>query len=183
MTYSNPWKKLASRIVYSNPWITLREDQVIRPDGQTGIYGVVDTRVATGVLALTPQNELYLVGQYRYPTDEYSWEIVEGGAEHNEDPCEAAKRELREEAGLIASEWRELGGEIHLSNCVTSEVARLYVAWGLTKTDSAPEGTEVLQIKHLPFSECLALVLNGEIKDAMSIIGILRLAQELEVTH
>ena len=178
MTYSNPWRKLGSRIVYSNPWITVREDQVIRPDGEKGIYSVVDTRIATGVLAITPDDELYLVGQYRYATDEYSWEIVEGGAEGDEDPLEAARRELREEAGLVAADWRRLGGDVHLSNCFSSEVACLYVARDLREVDFEPEATEVLQLQRLPFKECLSMVNRGEIKDAMSIIGILRLRED-----
>jgi hypothetical protein len=78
MTVQNPWKKLSSKTVYRNPWITVREDQVITPGGHPGIYGVVETRVATGVVALTDDQHIFLVGQYRYPLDVYSWEIPEG---------------------------------------------------------------------------------------------------------
>lgn len=157
----------------------MREDQVIRPDGNPGIYGVVETRVATGVIALTPQLDVYLVGQYRYPTEIYSWEIIEGGADPGEPPMEAAKRELREEAGLIAAEWEQLGDEVHLSNCFSSERALFYVARGLQETEREPEGTEVLQIRTLPLAECLAMVDRGEIKDAMSVIALLRLERML----
>ena len=177
MSTRNPWKRIESRTVYANPWLSLREDRVIRPDGKPGIYTVVETRVATGVVALTPDEEIYLVGQYRYPTDEYSWEIIEGGSDPGEDPLETAKRELREEAGLAAKQWAPLGGEIHLSNCISSEVGRLYIACDLIEVAPEPDGTEVLQIKKIPFAEALEMVDAGEIKDALSILGILRAAR------
>lgn len=169
----NPWKTCSSEIKYKNPWITVREDQVICPDGTPGIYGVVDCRVATGVLALTEKDELYLVGQYRYPMDCYSWEIIEGGAEIGEDPLKACKRELQEEAGLVAADWAPLGHEIHLSNCHSSERGFLYVARDLQHVDANPDGTEQLQIKKVPWKEAVSMVERGEIKDAFSIMGIL----------
>ena len=169
----NPWKTLSSEVKYKNPWITVREDQVIRPDGNPGIYGVVETRVATGVLALDDHDALYLVGQYRYPMGCYSWEIIEGGAEPDEDPLEACKRELQEEAGLIAHHWEALGHEIHLSNCHSSERGYLYVARGLEHVGASPEGTEELQIKKVPWKEVLTMVMRGEITDAISIMAIL----------
>ncbi|NDC38040.1 MAG: NUDIX hydrolase, partial [Proteobacteria bacterium] len=101
MSTDNPWKTLSSKVMYQNPWISVREDQVIRPDGSPGIYGVVETKVATGVVALTPEHKVILVGQYRYPLQQYSWEIVEGGAEHGEDPFVAIQRELEEEVGRV----------------------------------------------------------------------------------
>ncbi len=176
----NPWKTLNSRKVYENDWITVREDNVIRPDGHKGIYSVVETRLATGVIAMTPSQEIYLVGQYRYPLDFYSWEIIEGGSDPGETPLAAAQRELREEAGLTAAKWELLGDEIHLSNCHSSECAYLYLASELTEVKANPEGVEDLQIHCLPFSEALALVDDGYIKDAMSIMAILRLARYLK---
>jgi 8-oxo-dGTP pyrophosphatase MutT (NUDIX family) len=176
MSQENPWKTSGTRLIYENPWIRLREDSVIRPDGKPGIYSVVETRVATGVVALTPEREIYLVGQYRYPTEHYSWEIVEGGAEPNEDPLEAARRELREEAGLIADDWSPIGGEVHLSNCFSSERAVFFLARGLTEVGSSPEGTEVLQLRKVRLSEALGMISRSEIKDAMSIIALYRIS-------
>src|SRR5690606_11888068 len=129
----NPWKTLDTKVVYENTWIRVREDVVVRPDGKPGIYGVVETRLAPGVAALTPENEVYLVGQYRYPMDSYSWEIIEGGSDDDESALDAAKRELREEAGLEASHWEALGPEIHLSNCHSNERGYLFLATGLTE--------------------------------------------------
>lgn len=174
MSEQNPWKKLSSREVYRNPWIRVREDEVIRPDGKRGIYGVVETRIATGVVALSDDNQVYLVGQYRYPTDEYSWEIIEGGAEESETPLAAVQRELREEAGLEAAWWMQLGEECHLSNCFSAERAYLYMARGLRQVGAQPDGTEILQVKCLPFSECMAMAERGAIKDAMSLLALHR---------
>jgi 8-oxo-dGTP pyrophosphatase MutT (NUDIX family) len=170
----NPWKRLSSREIYRNPWMALREDRVIRPDGQEGIYGVVETRIATAVVALTPEQHVYLVGQYRYTVDAYSWEVIEGGADLGEDPLDTARRELREEAGLIASDWTRLGPEVHLSNCISSEIGYCYLAEGLSDTDSEPDGTELLEVRRMPFREALAMAGSGEIKDAMSIIALYR---------
>jgi 8-oxo-dGTP pyrophosphatase MutT (NUDIX family) len=172
----NPWKTLSSRITYQNPWIRVREDQVIRPDGSPGIYGVVECKVATGVVALTEAREVYLVGQYRYATKEYSWEIIEGAANEGEAPVDAVRRELLEEAGVLAESFVPLGGEVHLTNSHSSEQAYLFMATGLTRTDSSPDPTEVLEIRTVPLETCVKMVLEGEIKDAMSIIGILRAA-------
>ena len=181
MSSQNPWKTLSSRRIYENPWIRVREDQVLRPDGSPGIYGVVETKIATGVVALTERQEVYLVGQYRYPTEHYSWEIIEGGAEPGEAPLSAIKRELGEEAGLEAQSWEQLGGEIHLSNCFSAEVAHLYLAKDLTVVPRSPDVTEILEVRCLPLTEALSMVGSGEIKDAMSIIGLLRAAQALKI--
>ncbi len=175
----NPWTTLDSEVVYANDWISVRHNRVIRPDGQPGVYGVVHTRIATGVVALTDQLEVYLVGQYRYPTEIYSWEIVEGGTDATETPLEAATRELREEAGLTAGHWEQLGSEIHVSNCFSSEVGFLYLARTLTETMAAPDPTEILQIRKIPFRSALEMVDSGEIKDSLSIIALLRLSRTL----
>ena len=175
MNEKNPWTTLDSRVVYENPWMRVREDNVIRPDGKKGIYGVVETHIATGVIALTEQKEVYLVGQYRYPTQCYSWEIVEGGTDSHETPLAAAQRELREEAGITARDWSELGGEVHLSNCITAEVARLFLATGLGEVPASPEGTEVLEVRKVPLVRALQMVDDGEVVDAVSIIALLRL--------
>ena len=172
----NPWKTVSSKPVYENPWIRVREDQVIRPDGKPGIYGVVETRIATGVVALTPSREVYLVGQWRYPLETYSWEIIEGGAGDGEPPEVAIQRELREEAGLVASCWQQLGPPVHLSNCFSTEVAMLYLAEGLTEVGANPDGNEQLALKCVPLAGAVAQVRNGAITDAMSVIALERAA-------
>ena len=152
----------------------MREDSVVRPDGNPGIYGVIESSPATGIVALTDSAEIVLVGQYRYPTSQYSWEIVEGGANSGESVLDAAKRELQEEAGLVAQSWEQLGHEVHLSNCISAERGTLYLARGLTEVPAAPDATEILEVKKVPMPLALRMVFDGEIQDAMSIIGILR---------
>lgn len=138
---------------------------------------MIETREATGVVAIDDQNNVVLVGQYRYPTDMYSWEIPEGGTEQGEPPLVAAQRELKEEAGVTASDWQELGGEVHLSNCYSSERGYLFLATGLTFGEQSPDETEKLAVKKVPLEQALAMVDSGEIKDGLSIIALLRVAR------
>lgn len=177
---SNPWKTLDTKIVYQNPWMSLREDRVKCPDGSEGIYGFVVKCAAVGVVALDHENNVCLVGQYRYPLERYSWEIVEGGAETDELPIDTAKRELQEEAGLECTEWEQLGSSFHLSNCISSEEAFLFIARGLRSVDSSPDPTEVLAIQMVPLEECLQMIDSGEITDAMTIIALQRLSNLLK---
>jgi 8-oxo-dGTP pyrophosphatase MutT (NUDIX family) len=171
----NPWQTVSSKQVYDNPWITLREDQVIRPDGEPGIYGVVHYKnIAVGVLPIE-DDHTYLVGQYRYPLERYSWEIPEGGCPEGEDPLRAAQRELREETGLEARRWQMLG-EAYLSNSVADEYAVWFLATGLVPGERRPDGTEKLSVRRLQLREALAMALNGEITDALSLVAITRYA-------
>lgn len=182
---ANPWTTLSSEHLYSNPWLRVRHDKVLRPDGSPGTYTVVEAcKVATGIVALTNDARVFLVGQYRYPTKHYSWEIVEGGAEPGEAPLEAAKRELREEVGLEASDWEQLGDEVHLSNCISDERAVFFIARNLREVGATPDVTEVLQPWCMPISQAFEMLDSGQIKDAMSIIALSRLRAKIaEVTR
>ncbi len=164
------------RVAYENPWITVWHDEVTRPDGSPGIYGVVHfANRAVGVVAIDDDDRVVLVGQHRYTLDHDSWEIPEGGAPTDEDPLVGAQRELREETGLTATTWRELC-RLELSNSVTDETVVLFVATGLTQGEAAPEPTESLQVRWVPFQEALAMTFDGRILDAMSVVAIQRLA-------
>ena len=176
----NPWGKVSTRVVYDNPWINVREDEVVRPDGRPGIYGVVHFKnVAVGVLAVE-DGDVYLVGQYRYTLERYSWEIVEGGCPEGEDTLDAARRELEEETGLRARDWVKMG-EAHLSNSVSDELAVWYLATGLEQGEPRPDGTEKLQVRRISLEEALRMTLAGEITDALSMLALthLRLRRDL----
>jgi 8-oxo-dGTP pyrophosphatase MutT (NUDIX family) len=172
---SGPWRRRSRRIAYSNPWIDVLHDEVDRPDGSPGIYGVVHFHNrAVGVVAVDDDGRLLLVGQHRYSLDEYSWEIPEGGAGAEESLTGGARRELREETGFDAS-WREIG-RFHLSNSVTDEAGVLYLATDLAQQAAAPETTEDLAVRWVPFDDALTMTLDGRITDAMAIMGIQRVA-------
>jgi 8-oxo-dGTP pyrophosphatase MutT (NUDIX family) len=152
----------------------VREDQVVRPDGKPGIYGVVEfPTFALGVVALTDNLDTFLVGQWRYTLGRYSWEIPEGGGDKSIDPLVSIQRELREETGIAAAEWIDLG-PFDLSNSVTDESGRVYLARSLTLGESHPDGDEVLKVQRLPLAEARQMCLDGRITDAVSIIGVLR---------
>jgi 8-oxo-dGTP pyrophosphatase MutT (NUDIX family) len=169
----NPWRTRSTRRVYDNDWISVREDEVTRPDGESGIYGVVHYKnTAVGVLAVEGDS-VYLVGQYRYVLDQYSWEIPEGGCPEGEDILRAAQRELEEETGLRAAKW-ELMGRAHLSNSVSDELAVWFLATGLTQGEHHPEGTEQINVRRVPFKEVLRMALDGEITDALSLLAIMQ---------
>jgi 8-oxo-dGTP pyrophosphatase MutT (NUDIX family) len=174
----NPWRRVSRRVAYENPWIQVLHDEVVRPDGQPGIYGVVHfLHLAVGVVPIDAGDRVLLVGQYRYTMDHYSWEIPEGGGGFDEDPETAARRELAEETGYTGGRWRELC-RAELSDSVTDERAILFVATGLEPGPATPEGTEQLQLRWVPFDETMAMIDRGEIADAMTILALQRLALE-----
>jgi 8-oxo-dGTP pyrophosphatase MutT (NUDIX family) len=170
---SNPWKTLTRRPVYENPWIAVREDQVLRPDGSPGIYGVVHFKNrAVGVLPVDETGGIWLVGQYRYPLDAYSWEIPEGGGPELESPEATAHRELREETGLSAGRL-ELVATAHLSNSVSDEIGYVFRATDLTEGAVEPEGTEQIVVWRFAWDQAWAMLKRGEITDSLSVIALL----------
>ena len=172
--FQNPWQTRGSREIYVNPWIRVREDHVIRADGQDGIYGVVEFQsYALGIVPVFANGDTLLVGQWRYPLGLYSWEIPEGGGSLAVPLLDSAQRELAEETGLTASIWTDLG-PFHLSNSVTNETGQVFLAQDLTAGDAQPEGDEVLSVRRLPLAEAYAMAIDGRITDGVSIIGLAR---------
>ena len=170
----NPWVKKDSRVVYDNPWINLTEYDVITPAGTEGIYGKVHFKnIAIGVIAIDAEDNTYLVGQYRFPLDRYSWEIPEGGCPEGTDWLTAAKRELKEETGFEAKNWSEIL-RMHVSNSVSDEYAVVYVAQDLTAGEAEPEDTEKLAVQKMPFSQALQWVMDGKITDSITVAAILK---------
>ena len=169
----NPWKTLSVKPIYDNPWISLSEAQVINPNGGQGIYGVVHYKNrAIGILPIDEHGYTWLVGQYRYATNEYSWELPEGGGPLNESPLEAAQRELREETGLSAGQWREIM-QMKISNSVTDEHCHVYLAQDLSQGETDTEECEQLHLKRIPLVDAVDMVLRGEITDSISVATLL----------
>lgn len=168
----NPWTILEGALRYDNPWISLTEYQVVNPGGGRGIYGKVHFKnLAIGIVALDEKGSIYLVGQYRFPLDRYSWEIPEGGGPLGTDPLDSAKRELLEETGLKAVLWEEIL-RIDLSNSVSDEQGIIYLARGLTQHGARPEQTEELQIRKVPFETAYQMLGRGEMTDSMTVAAI-----------
>ena len=168
----NPWQILDSAVPYENKWIRVTEHQVLNPSGGSGIYGVVHFKnLAIGVVALDTDQQLYLVGQYRFPLEAFSWEIPEGGGPLGSDPLTSAKRELLEETGLVARDWTMII-QMHLSNSVSDEFGIVYLAQGLEQFEAEPEETEQLLVQKVHFEKAYQMVKNHEITDSLSIAAI-----------
>jgi 8-oxo-dGTP pyrophosphatase MutT (NUDIX family) len=168
------WKKVRGEVMLSNKWIRVESHDVIAPTGNPGHYGVVYFQNrAIGILPLFDDGTMPLVGQMRYSIDAYSWEIPEGGALLDEDPRDGAVRELREETGLVAADLREIL-HMDLSNSVTDEECVCYLATGLSQAQAEPDETEQFDYARVPFSQVLKAVINGQIRDAITIACVMR---------
>jgi ADP-ribose pyrophosphatase len=162
--------------VYRNPWIRVREDIAEMPDGRTTLYGVVECHPCIGVVPMLDPETVVLVGQYRYVAREFYWEIPTGSVHPGETDEAAVQRELAEEAGYRAERLRKLC-EFHTSKSILREVASIYVAEGLQAAPRVPDETEFIEIRAFPFVEALAMVERSDIKDSLSVIGILHAAR------
>ena len=168
------WKKLSSQTMYDNPWMTVREDDVINPGGGRNQYGWVHFKNrAIAIVPVDDAGNTWLVGQQRYTLDAYSWELPMGGGPLDEPPLAAAKRELREETGLSAERWTEIM-KVHTSNSITDEEGYVFVAEGLTEGETEFEEMEDLAVRKLPLADAVQLVSDGEITDVITIAALLR---------
>jgi ADP-ribose pyrophosphatase len=174
ISMENPWKTLKKKLIYSNPWIKLEEHDVITPAGTQSIYGkVLFQNKAVAIIPIDNELNTWLIGQYRYTLDEYSWEIPMGGGPIGTDVLESAQRELKEETGLSAAKWTEIM-RVHPSNSVSDEEGFVFLAEDLTSGETEFEDTEKLEILKLPLSEAIEKVMCGEITDAISVAGLLK---------
>lgn len=165
-----PWSVLTREPRYENPWIRVEHSDVIHPDGRDGLFGIVRYKhVAVGVLPIFEDGSVPLVGQHRFPSDSYSWELPEGGGPMDEDPLATAKRELTEETGLRAANWLPLI-EFDTSNSISDERSACFLAWDLTPGPNAPESSEELSHDRIAFSELLARCLDGRIRDSLTLV-------------
>lgn len=170
----NTWKTLSSELIYESPWIAINKHQTINPAGNPATYSVVNFKnKAVGILPLSEDGYTWLVGQWRYPLGQYSWEIPEGGGPLGEEPIKTAIRELKEETGIVAEKFDEIM-QMHLSNSATDEHAFVFLATGLTFEEAEPEESEDLKVRKVHFNEAFEMVMNGEITDGISVAAIFK---------
>ncbi|HEY3291130.1 MAG TPA: NUDIX hydrolase [Anaerolineae bacterium] len=167
------WKTRSSREIYRNPWMRLREDIAELPDGGTTLYGVCEFGRAVGVLPFIDAEHVVMVRQYRYIWGEsHRWEIPTGGSHQDENLTDAAQRELQEEIGFRAGRLTHISSH-YTSKSLCRETADIYIGRDLIASSATRDATEDLEVAILPFAEALDLVLQSEIRDAMSVIAIL----------
>lgn len=172
--FPNPWITHSIEDIYDSPWIGVTKHDVTNPNGHPGTYSVVHFKnLAIGVIVLDEEQNTWLVGQWRYPINRYSWEIPEGGGDRAIDPLESAKRELKEETGIIAGKWEKIL-EMHLSNSASDEFCILYLAQDLTFGEATPEEDEELEVMKIPFEEVYQLVNEGKITDSLTVTAVLK---------
>lgn len=174
MDKRGPWTVLKKERAYQTPWIAVDHHDVLDPSGAPSVYGTVHFKnLAVGIVPLDAELNTWIVGQYRFPLDTYSWEIPEGGSPRDVPPIEGAKRELREEVGLEAARWTEIL-HMHLSNSASDEEALLFVAQDLTEFPPRPDHDEELVQRKLPFSELYDMVLRGEVTDSLTVAAVMK---------
>lgn len=175
-TSHKPWRIKSVRTVYNNRWLAIREYQTVAPTGMDAVYGLVHPHnLAIGVLPIDAEGNTILVGQERFTLGRYSWELPEGGGPEHLPPQTSAERELAEECGLRAENWLPLFSDVHLSNSLTDERAYAFMAWNLSpETNFAPDSSEELSLRRVPFAEAVKMAVSGEITDGFSLVMLLK---------
>ena len=175
MRTHGPWTILESKSVYADPWMTVIRDEVIRPDGQPGSFAVAHIKPGVCVLAVDDVGNAYLTEEFHYAVGRVTLEAVSGGVDIGETAESAARRELREELGIDAESWTELGTVDPFTSTLHSPT-RLFLARGLSFGPPSPEGCESIALVKMPFAEAVRAVMESVITHAPSCVVILKAA-------
>ncbi len=168
-----PFQITGSRPVYANPWIEVREDQVVRPGGTPGVFGMVTMKTGSTVVALSPGRDVYLVREFKYAVNRETTEVVSGALEAGETPLAAAKRELKEELGLEAREWVDLGVVDPFTTVIDSP-NHLFLALDVREGQSSPDDGEIIRVEKVPLAKAVDMVLKSEITHGASCVALLK---------
>ena len=170
----NAWKKVSSKVVYHSPFMTVREDQVVTGNGKKGIYNLIDPRPGVFVIAETESGEIYLIESFRYPLQEWRWELPSGGIEKGDTPLEAAKKELQEELGLTATDWEQIGEIYPSHNGPMSDRNIIFVARNLSTTSTFHESGEAIRPPQaISYDKVFGMVRSGVLSDGQSLGALL----------
>jgi ADP-ribose pyrophosphatase len=159
--------------VYRNRWIAVREDHVVRPDGQDGVFGIVTMKPGSTVLAVTDEFDVYLTREYKYGIQQYSLELVSGAIDTDETPLEAAMRELEEELGYQANHWIDMG-VVNPFTTVINSPNYMFIAQGLSKTEQRLDEGEILTFEKVHLDMAFQMVMEGRITHGASSVLILK---------
>jgi ADP-ribose pyrophosphatase len=177
-----PWQICSTEDVYRDPWIHVRCDQVVRPDGRDGTYSVVSIKPGVCVIAVDDLNRVHLTEEFHYGVARVTWEGVSGGIEDGESPEATAARELREELGITARQWDDLGMVDPFTASVVSPT-QLFLARRLSWVEPDREGTELIKPYVLPFDEAIAAVMASQITHAPTCVALMKAAYLLQRDH
>lgn len=172
MTDKNPITTIDSRRVWDCPWYAVRQDRIHLPDGSEGVYNVVELGDAVWVVPVTTSGEIVLLWHYRYPLQKWGWELASGSVTGGDDVLETAQRELREEAGGTATDWRFLM-KVSTVKGIGTEQAHLYLATGVTLGNTEHEPAEVMTVHSFPIGEVYRMARAGEIHDGIGVLALL----------
>ena len=172
MRSDNPWETLSSKVIYKNPWMSIREDKVITPSGPEGIYGYLESKDSVMVVVVNEKNEVYIIHTFSYPDTSWNWELP-GGNSDGEDVAEASKRELVEETGITANAWTLLG-KTRVCNGFMTEKMATYLAQDLRYGEKAgsDDADIITEGKFVPFGTIDQMIEKGEINDGQSLTAL-----------
>jgi 8-oxo-dGTP pyrophosphatase MutT (NUDIX family) len=170
---ANPFKTKSSRIVYQNPWMKVREDQIIHPAGHAGIYAYLDVKDSVVVIARNSEQQIFFVKKFAYPTKAWLWELPGGGGETDEEITDTARRELAEETGLASDDWRVLGKSV-VYNGLSSEWQYSLLAERVIPTEQvkSDDKNEIADGKFFSQNEIHKMIRNGEIADCQTLAAL-----------